>query len=139
LGSAICPEPAPPPPVTKAPPPAPPPPATKIASITGAQFDFNKSTLTAEGRHSVAGAAATLKQHPSVQVYVDGYTDSVGSDAYNMALGERRARSVASALADEGISPSRMTTRSFGEQNPVASNETAAGRAENRRVEIVAR
>jgi OmpA-OmpF porin, OOP family len=80
-----------------------------------------------------------LKQHPNVQVYVDGHTDSVGSDAYNMALGERRARSVASALADEGISPSRMTTRSFGEQNPVASNETAAGRAENRRAEIVAR
>jgi OOP family OmpA-OmpF porin len=80
-----------------------------------------------------------LKQHPNVQVHVDGHTDSVGSDAYNMALGERRARSVASALADEGISPSRMTTRSFGEQNPVASNETAAGRAENRRAEIVAR
>jgi OOP family OmpA-OmpF porin len=80
-----------------------------------------------------------LKQHPNVRVHVDGHTDSVGSDAYNMALGERRARSVASALADEGISPSRMTTRSFGEQNPVASNETAAGRAENRRAEIVAR
>ena len=85
LGSAICPEPAPPPPVTKAPAPAPPPPATKIASITGAQFDFNKSTLTAEGRRSVAGAAATLKQHPNLQVYVDGHTDSVGSDAYNMS------------------------------------------------------
>ena len=138
LGSALCPEPAPPPPVTKAPPP-PPPPATKIASIPGAQFEFNKSNLTAEGRRNVAGAAATLKQYPTVQVYVDGHTDSVGSDAYNMALGERRARTVASALADEGISPSRMTTRSFGEQKPVASNETAAGRAENRRVEVVVR
>ena len=139
LGNAVCPEPAPPPPVTKTPPPAPPPAATKIASISGAQFEFNKSTLTAEGRRNVAGAAATLKQHPNVQVYVDGHTDSVGSDAYNMALGERRARTVASALADEGISPSRMTTRSFGEQKPVASNETAAGRAENRRVEVVVR
>ena len=138
LGNAICPEPAPPPPVTKAPP-APPAPTTKIASISGAQFEFNKSTLTAEGRRSVAGAAATLKQHPSVQVYVDGHTDSVGSDSYNMALGERRARTVASALADEGISPSRMAARSFGEQKPVSSNETAAGRAENRRVEIVVR
>lgn len=139
IGNAVCPEPPPPPPpVTKAPPP-PPAPATRIASIPGAQFEFNKSNLTAEGRRNVAGAAAVLKQQPNVRVYVDGHTDSVGSSAYNMTLGERRARSVASALADEGISPSRMTTRSFGEQNPVASNETAAGRAENRRAEVVVR
>ena len=110
---------------------------TKIAAIRGAQFEFDKSRLTAEGRSAVTAAAATLKQHPSVQVYVDGYTDSVGSEAYNKALGERRARTVASALAEEGISPSRMTVRSFGKADPVASNETAAGRAENRRVEIV--
>jgi OOP family OmpA-OmpF porin len=140
LGHALCPEPAPRP-VTTAPPPAPPPPApsTKIASIRGANFEFDKSRLTAEGRSAVAGAAATLKQHPSVNVSVDGYTDSVGSDSYNKALGERRARTVASALAEEGISPSRMTVRSFGESNPVASNDTAEGRAENRRVEIVVR
>jgi OOP family OmpA-OmpF porin len=54
-----------------------------------------------------------------------------------MKLGERRARTVADALADEGVSPSRMTVRSFGEESPVASNETEEGRAQNRRVEIV--
>src|SRR5262245_48104063 len=64
LGHALCPEPAPP--VVKAPPPPPPPPAptTKLATIRGANFDFNKSKLTAEGRSNVAAAAATLKQHP---------------------------------------------------------------------------
>lgn len=136
LGTAICKEPTPPP-VVQAPPPPPPARATKLASITGAHFDFNKSQLKPEGRRRVAEAAAKLEEHPSVDVYVDGYTDSVGSDAYNMKLGERRARTVADALADEGVSPSRMTVRSFGEESPVASNETEEGRAQNRRVEIV--
>jgi len=138
LGHFLCPEPEPPPPVVKAPPP-PPPPArgTKISVIEGPHFAFDKSTLTPEGRRKVAGAAKVLKDNPSVNVTVDGYTDSVGSDAYNMRLGERRAHTVERALVDEGISPSRMTVRSFGKKDPVASNATAEGRAQNRRVELV--
>jgi outer membrane protein OmpA-like peptidoglycan-associated protein len=69
---------------------------------------------------------------------VTGYTDSVGSDAYNLRLSERRANTVREALVAEGIAADRITTKGMGESNPVASNDTAAGRAQNRRVDIVA-
>jgi outer membrane protein OmpA-like peptidoglycan-associated protein len=139
VGHYVCePEEAPPPPVA-APPPPPPPPArgTKIAEIPGPNFEFDRAKLTAGGRRIVAEAARVLKDNPSIRVSVDGYTDSIGSDAYNQRLSERRARTVADALVDEGISPSRLDVRGYGESKPVADNKTAEGRARNRRVEIV--
>ena len=68
---------------------------------------------------------------------VDGYTDSVGSDEYNQRLSERRANSVKDYLETLGVSGSRLTAQGFGKTNPVASNDTAEGRAQNRRVELV--
>ncbi len=120
-------------------PPPPPPPAkgTKIAEIPGPNFDFNKSTLTPAGRAKVADAARTLKDNPTVHVEVGGHTDSIGSDAYNQKLSERRADTVAKELEADGISASRLTVRGYGKRKPVADNKTAEGRARNRRVELV--
>jgi outer membrane protein OmpA-like peptidoglycan-associated protein len=135
IGHHVCASEAPPPPPP--PPPAPPAKGTKIQELQGPHFDFDKATLTAEGRRRVADAARTLKDHSSVRVSVDGYTDSIGSDAYNQALSERRARTVATHLEEEGISRSRMTVKGYGESRPIADNSTEAGRAKNRRVEII--
>jgi len=121
------------------PPPAPPPPATKIEELKGANFDFNKATLKPEGRRHVEHAAEIMKKNPSMNVSVEGHTDSIGSDKYNMKLSERRAQSVADALVQDGIAKSRITTRGFGKSRPIADNKTEAGRAENRRAEIIAR
>jgi len=133
LGHYLCPEPE------VAPPPPPPPPAkgTKIAEIPGPNFDFNKATLTPAGKAKVTEAAKVLKDHPTIHVEVAGYTDSIGSDAYNMGLSQRRARTVADELVRNGISASRLTPKGHGESNPVASNSTDEGRARNRRVELV--
>jgi OOP family OmpA-OmpF porin len=121
------------------PPPPPPPPAkgTKIAEIPGPNFDFNKYTLTPAGREKVAEAAQILKNNPTIHVEVAGHTDSIGSEAYNLKLSERRARTVAEELQKDGISASRLTVRGYGKANPIASNATAEGRARNRRVELV--
>jgi OOP family OmpA-OmpF porin len=132
LGLAICKEEeAPPPP----PPPAPAP--HKVATIIGPQFDFDKASLTADGRAVVRTAAGTLRG-TSERVLVTGYTDSVGSDAYNVKLSERRAKTVRDALVADGVAADRITTKGMGEADPVASNDTAEGRARNRRVDIVA-
>ena len=137
-GQYLCEEAPPPPPAPAvAAPPAPPARGTKIAEIPGPNFDFDKATLTPAGRQLVAAAALTLKQNPSVRVSVDGHTDSIGSEAYNQKLSERRARTVADALVDEGIARDRLHVQGFGKSRPVADNKTAEGRARNRRVEIV--
>jgi outer membrane protein OmpA-like peptidoglycan-associated protein len=117
--------------------PPPPPRGTKIAEIPGPNFDFDKSTLTPAGQAKVADAARTLKDNPTIHVEVGGHTDSIGGDAYNQRLSERRARTVADELTRDGVSASRMTVRGYGERKPVADNGTDAGRARNRRVEIV--
>ncbi len=141
LGHLIC-DPAeeapPPPPVAAPPPPPPPAKGTKIATIAGAQFDFNKATIKPSGRDVLDKAVKTLKDNPDLHVVVEGHTDSVGSDSYNQKLSERRAAAVKAYLVDEGISAARITTRGYGKSRPVASNETEAGRAQNRRADIVA-
>jgi OOP family OmpA-OmpF porin len=137
LGHAICdPENEPPPPPPVAPPP-PPPAAKPLVTLHGPQFDFNKSTLKPDGKRLLDEAARTLKDKPDMNVSVEGHTDSVGSDAYNQKLSERRAKTVRDYLASEGVASSRMTVVGWGEAKPVASNDTAEGRAENRRVEVI--
>ncbi len=81
--------------------------------------------------------AAFLNKYPTRKVSVEGHTDSVGSDDYNLALSQRRAESVRSAIMARGISSDRITAKGFGELYPVASNDTPAGRQQNRRVEIL--
>jgi len=124
------------PPAPPPPPPPPPPAPRKIETISGPHFDFNKSTLRADGLRKVDHAAEALKGGTS-RVSVEGHTDSVGSDEYNQRLSEERARTVAERLIDQGVESSRITTKGFGESKPIASNATAAGRAKNRRVEIL--
>ena len=134
LGHLICDpedEPAPPPP-----PPPPPPAPKKVAELHGAQFDFNKSVLKPEGRRMLDASIPSLKES-SGRVLVEGHTDSVGSDHYNQGLSERRAKTVRDYIVSKGVPASRITTRGYGESKPVASNATEAGRAENRRVEVL--
>jgi outer membrane protein OmpA-like peptidoglycan-associated protein len=120
-------------------PPPPPAPGEKLATIGAAHFEFDKAVLKPSAREALDPVVGKLKQYPNVDVYVDGYTDSVGSQAYNLALSKRRADAVKAYLVERGISSSRIETRGFGMSNPVASNATEAGRAANRRAEIVAR
>jgi outer membrane protein OmpA-like peptidoglycan-associated protein len=124
---------APPPP----PPPPPPPVAKKKLVLRGVHFDFDKSNIRPDAVPILDEAAKILKENSSVNVQVQGYTDSVGTDAYNLRLSERRAASVKNFLVKEGVASTRLTTKGFGESDPVASNETAEGRAQNRRVELV--
>jgi|SRR5581483_11854968 len=143
LGHALCDpmeEAPPPPPVAQAaPPPPPPPPAkgTKIATVGAAYFDFDKADIKPAGREVLEGAVKTLRDNPTIHVMVEGHTDSVGSDAYNQKLSERRAKAVRDYLVRQGIEASRLTTRGYGESRPIADNTTAEGRAKNRRVEVV--
>jgi outer membrane protein OmpA-like peptidoglycan-associated protein len=116
---------------------APPPSGTHIGELKGANFAFNSAKITPEGEAKLSDTVATLQKHPDIKVTCNGYTDSVGSQQYNLKLGQRRADSVKSYLGSQGIDSSRISTGSFGKENPVASNDTAEGRAENRRVEIV--
>jgi OOP family OmpA-OmpF porin len=142
LGHVICdPEEAPPPPPPApqaAPPPPPPAKGTKIATIGGAQFDFNRAEIKPAGRDVLDGAVKVLRDNPSLHVVVEGHTDSIGSDAYNQKLSERRAKAVRDYLVRQGIDPSRITTRGYGKSRPVATNATEEGRAQNRRADIVA-
>lgn len=121
---------------TAAAPPAPAAPVKQKLVLRGVTFDFDKATLRADARPVLDEAISTFKQHTDVDVSVDGYTDSVGSEAYNLALSKRRADAVAAYLEKGGIAAKRLQVKGFGEANPVASNDTADGRAQNRRVEL---
>jgi outer membrane protein OmpA-like peptidoglycan-associated protein len=120
---------------------APPPPTpvsgTEIAEIRGAHFAFDSARLTAEGTSRLGEAVATMNEHPGITVRCEGHTDSIGSEAYNLSLGQRRAEALAAHLVAQGIDPGRIATRSLGESLPAASNDTEEGRARNRRVEII--
>jgi OOP family OmpA-OmpF porin len=138
LGHVICdPIDEPAPAVAAAPVEAPPPSGTQIGELKGAHFAFDSARLTSEGESRLSETVAIMQKHPDMRVSCNGYTDSIGSEAYNMRLGQRRADSVKEYLVSQGIESSRISTQSFGKSNPVASNDTAEGRAENRRVEIV--
>jgi len=82
-------------------------------------------------------AASILKQHGNVSVSVNGYCDAIGSQRYNLKLSERRSNAVVRYLADHGIAESRMSPHGYGKTNFVATNKTAEGRAQNRRVELI--
>jgi outer membrane protein OmpA-like peptidoglycan-associated protein len=132
----------PPPPVVAQVPPPPPPPAPapppvkKKIVLRGVHFDFDKSAVRADARPILDEAVSTLKEEPGIMISVEGHTDGIGSDAYNQKLSVRRAEAVRDYLASHGIEGSRMTVRGFGKSQPVATNATADGRAQNRRVEL---
>jgi len=101
-----------------------------------ALFDFDKSVLRPDGRKSIDDALAKLRGVDLEMVIATGHTDSVGSDAYNQKLSERRAAAVKDYLVSKGIAASKITTIGKGESQPVATNKTAEGRQKNRRVDI---
>lgn len=98
-------------------------------------FDFNKWNIKPESMPKVVRFADYLKSHPGTHVKIVGHTDSIGSRAYNQWLSEKRANSVLQKLVEFGVSPARLTAEGRGEDEPVASNATAEGRALNRRIE----
>ena len=124
------------------PPPPPPPPVAKAPAprrrivLRGVNFDFDKATIRRDAVTILDEVVVILRDEPAIDVSVDGHTDAIGSDAYNQRLSERRAQAVRDYLVRKGISPSRLRTRGFGESEPVASNDTEEGRAQNRRTEL---
>jgi len=109
---------------------------TKITLQADTLYDFDKATLKPEGMATLDKVVADLKKIRLEVVIAVGNTDSVGSDAYNQALGQRRAQAVKAYLISKGVDGGRVYTESKGKTNPVATNATAEGRAKNRRTYI---
>ena len=122
----------------KAPAPAPAPQSEVIvlSDLGDVLFAFDSAKLTAAAEERLDGVVDKLKASDVKAVRVAGHTDSVGSDSYNLKLSERRARSVKDYLIGRGVPAERLSIEGFGESKPVADNDTDAGRAQNRRVEI---
>ena len=108
-----------------------------VISLSDILFETGKATLKPGAAQNVGRIAGILNQYPDYQISVEGHTDSRGSDAFNMTLSENRARAVYSALVSAGVPASRISSKGFGESQPVAENTTAAGMQQNRRVEVV--
>ena len=108
-----------------------------IVNMSDVLFDTGKYTLKPTTQVSLAKVAGILMAYPGLKVQVEGYTDSVGSDAMNQTLSENRASTVKQFLVAQGVSPDNISSQGFGKNDPVADNSTASGRAENRRVNMV--
>jgi OOP family OmpA-OmpF porin len=102
-------------------------------------FDFDKSTLKPEATRALSSIVQQMQNDPSLRADIVGHTDSVGTEEYNMRLSERRAKAVSAHLVRNGIAAQRLNVSWKGETQPVASNATREGRAQNRRVEITVR
>jgi len=102
----------------------------------GIYFDTDKSNITGNSQTTLNSLAGILKDYPKSNILVEGHTDSDGSESYNMGLSMRRANAVSDYLMSQGIDAGRLTTKWYGESQPVADNSTAAGKADNRRVEL---
>ena len=104
--------------------------------LKGVKFEFDSDRLTEEAKLILNEVAGTLQAYPNVNVELQGHTDSIGSDAYNQGLAERRAIAVKTYLSGREVAAGRMTPVGYGEAQPIASNDTEEGREENRRVEL---
>jgi outer membrane protein OmpA-like peptidoglycan-associated protein len=108
-----------------------------VISLSDILFDVNQATLKPGAASNVQKIAAILNQYPNDNISVEGHTDSQGTDAYNQSLSDRRAAAVRLQLISGGVPESRISSKGFGESQPVASNDTPAGRQQNRRVEVI--
>lgn len=108
-----------------------------VLTVGDVLFETGKSKLSPRAEQSVVKLADFLKKHSKRNILIEGHTDSVGSEAYNLNLSEKRADSVRSNLLAKDISPERITSKGYGEQYPVATNSTKLGRQLNRRVEVI--
>jgi peptidoglycan-associated lipoprotein len=107
-----------------------------VLEFEDVHFDFDMFNLRPDALKILDEAIARLQANPTIQVTIEGHTDSVGTQQYNLALGERRANSARDYLVSRGINQSRLRTVSFGEDRPIDTNETGAGRARNRRAHL---
>ncbi len=99
-------------------------------------FDLNSAEVKSEAYPMLNDAVYIMKKNPDLKIRIDGYTDSTGTEAYNLDLSERRAKAVEDFFISRGANPQQLTIKGFGVSNPVASNKTKEGRAKNRRVEL---
>lgn len=112
-------------------------PAPVTIDLKGVNFDFDKATLRPDAVSILSEAVQILQRYPDLKVEVAGHTDSVGTDAYNQGLSERRAKAVYDYLTSNGVDASRLQGPvGYGESRPIDTNETAEGRAKNRRTEL---
>lgn len=111
--------------------------AIRVNLPDGVTFAVGSATINSAFRATLDNVAASLIQYPNSLIDVYGHTDSTGSDAFNLDLSDRRAQAVASYLTSRGVNANRVRSKGFGESNPIASNDTESGRAQNRRVEIL--
>jgi outer membrane protein OmpA-like peptidoglycan-associated protein len=108
-----------------------------IVNINDVLFDFNKYTLKPGAREKMAKVSGILLAYPGLKLQLEGHTDSVGGDDYNLKLSQNRADAVRDFLAQQGVAAANITSIGLGKSDPVASNDNAAGRQQNRRVELV--
>jgi outer membrane protein OmpA-like peptidoglycan-associated protein len=108
-----------------------------IVNMSDVLFDTGKYTLRPVAREKLAKVAGIIAGHPGLRLDVEGHTDSVGGDDYNQRLSEQRGAAVRDYLTRQGMATSSVTAKGFGKTQPVASNDTAEGRQQNRRVEMV--
>lgn len=108
-----------------------------VLTLGAVLFETNKATLQSGSQRTVQKVAEFLNQYPERKILIEGFTDSQGSDSYNQKLSQDRAQAVRNELAKNGVSAQRIDIVGYGEEYPVASNDNAAGRQQNRRVEIV--
>lgn len=108
-----------------------------IVNMSDVLFDLNSARLKPEAQVKLAKVAGILATYPGLKLQVEGYTDSTGTPDYNLKLSDKRATSVEAFLIQQGVQPQTITAQGYGEADPVASNSSSSGRAENRRVEMV--
>jgi outer membrane protein OmpA-like peptidoglycan-associated protein len=108
----------------------------QVTFESGLLFPYDSDVLTAQARQNLNTLASSLDKYPNTDIIVVGHTDAVGSDEYNLSLSERRANAAVNYLVSRGVARSRLRAAGRGESEPVAANDTDAGRQQNRRVEV---
>lgn len=108
----------------------------KITFDSGLLFDVDKSALKPASKQNLTDLAVILNKYPDTNILLEGHTDATGTNEHNMELSRNRSQSVANYLASQKVMETRFTIMGYGEDQPIASNETADGRAQNRRVEV---
>lgn len=107
-----------------------------VTFASGLLYDFDSDVVRPAAQENLKNLAASLNKYPNTDLLIVGHTDSVGSDSYNQTLSQRRATAAANYLATQGVAPSRLKALGRGESEPIASNDSDAGRQQNRRVEV---
>lgn len=110
--------------------------ASAFPDLGTVKFDTDKATLTPDDQATLDRAADAMKNNPNVHLRMEGYTDSTGADPHNQTLSQQRAAAVADYLKSKGVDGNRLTGAGFGDSNPVDTNATSSGKADNRRVEL---